>query len=91
MPERRCDVRIGDNFYSLPHGHENVEKYLISKFPDDANGIKKYFKTLRCYAKGHRRLPFELGYWEFFFFPIIGFKGFILPLLQKKKVGNVMD
>lgn len=81
IPERHCDVRIGNRFYSLPHGHDNVETYLISKFPDEANGIKKYFKILRCYAKGYRRFPFELSYWEFLFFPIINFKNFILPCI----------
>lgn len=81
VPERRCDIIIGNNFYSLPHGHDAVEKYLADKFPNDKKAIEKYFKMLRCYAKGHRRMPFEMGYWEFFFFPCTGFKGFIQPLI----------
>lgn len=81
IPERRCDVFVGKNFYSLPHGHKNVENYLIEKFPDEKSGIKKYFSMLYRLANGHKHQPYEMGYWEFFFFPITGFRGFILPLI----------
>lgn len=56
-PDGFDHVFIGDEQFDIPKGEERYIKRLITRFPDDANGIKKLFKTIDDIGSLMRSLP----------------------------------
>lgn len=77
--------------YTVPEGIENAQNYLISQFPHEEKGIKKYFKMLKKTAYTMGKLPYDMTFLEFMIYPFVK-----LPLLLKiyfnqKSTAEVMD
>lgn len=43
-----CDIIIGSNKYHIPRGFDNVERNLLSYFPDDAEAIGNYIRSVKA-------------------------------------------
>lgn len=73
----------------IPHG--NTEKALIELFPDEAMGIKKYFKKIRFQAFLVRRFPFDMKFLDFFFAPLSTLIFLANNAIRNKSVGEVLN
>lgn len=75
--------------YTIPH--KNTQDYLISKFPHEEEGIKKYFKKIKSQAKLARKFPFDMGHFEFLLAPFNTMVPMFYNQITNKKVGDVLD
>ncbi|MEI0607672.1 NAD(P)/FAD-dependent oxidoreductase [Brachyspira pulli] len=75
----------------IPEGYENVMNTLEKEFPEEKGGIKKYFGGLSRIMYMIRRLPYDLKFFDFFFYPITTFPMNLYHLFTQKKLGNVLD
>lgn len=77
--------------YIIPEGYKNAKEELIKKFPHEKSGIKKYFRKLLMTSIATRRLPFDLSFLDFFFYPITTLPFQIRNILFQKSVGDTLD
>lgn len=75
----------------IPEGYDNVMRVLEKEFPEDKKGIRSYFAGLSRMLYMIRRLPYDLNFIDFFFFPITTFPLQVYEFIKQKKVGPVLD
>ncbi|KAH0569274.1 All-trans-retinol 13,14-reductase [Spironucleus salmonicida] len=85
------DIADKENHYSIPHGLDNARNYLIEKFPHEEKGIRRYFKKIYNTARCATTLPYNMGYFQFFFFPIVHSVHFTWPMIRKHTIGQWLD
>ncbi len=76
---------------TIPHGHKNVINELSKYFPEERKNLKKYFASMNRIAYMSRRLPYDLKFWDFFFYPITTLPLNIYHIIKQHKVGDVLD
>ncbi|WP_297205214.1 NAD(P)/FAD-dependent oxidoreductase [uncultured Brachyspira sp.] len=76
---------------TIPEGYENVINTLEKEFPEEKAGIKKYFAGLSRMMYMIRRVPYDLKFWDFFFFPVTTFPMILYQLFTQKNTGDVLD
>lgn len=57
-------VHIGNHRFDYPDNPEELEARLISKFPEEEKGIKKYLKLIRLASEELYSLPYIKGFWK---------------------------
>lgn len=76
---------------TLPHGIENVKSILKKEFPDEANGIDKYFSAIKLQAYSIRKFPWDMNFMELFLFPFTTAWIFLKNKITNKKVDEVLS
>lgn len=71
--------------------HKTTKEALISLFPDEKDGIEKYFKKLKFQARLNYKFPFDMGFLEFFFAPLHTLGFLTISAIRKRKVGDMLD
>lgn len=84
-------MRTESQEYTIPEGREEAIAYLIEKFPHEKRGIKAYFRAMGEVSYSIRRLPPDLKFWDFFFFPITTLPIIIKNWFQQATVAQKMD
>lgn len=74
---------------TIPHG--NTQEILIKAFPDEKEGIKKYFKKIKFQSFLVRKFPFDMKFLDFFFAPLTTLIFFGYNMIRNKSVGEVLD
>lgn len=55
---------------TVPDGYQNIINVLGEEFPEEKAGLKKYFAGLSRMLYMIRRLPYDLKFFDFFFYPL---------------------
>lgn len=55
---------IGEERFDIPAGFDNFMEALISRFPHEKKGIKRYLNTLRDVSKELQLIPKINGFWD---------------------------
>lgn len=76
---------------TIPHGGNASKEALKAAFPHEADGIESYFAAIRRQAYVVRRLPFDLGFFDFFFWPVTTLPIALYNVLANRKVADVLD
>lgn len=76
---------------TIPHGQEKVKEVLKQEFPHESAGIDAYFKAINQQAYAVRKFPWDLGFLDFFFFPITTAWIFAKNIISNAKVSDVLD
>ena len=84
-------IKTEDTDLVIPEGYENVIDTLEKEFPEEKQGIRKYFAGLSRMMYMIRRVPYDLKFFDFFFYPITTFPMNLYHLFTQKKLGNVLD
>ncbi|MGL4524785.1 MAG: phytoene desaturase family protein [Spirochaetia bacterium] len=84
-------LRAGSEEFTIPHGRKAAIEYLISKFPHEEKGIRKYFAAMQEVSYSIRRLPCDLKFWDFFFFPLTTLPLHIKNFVQQATVSQKMN
>lgn len=80
-----------DIHYNVPEGVKEAEEYFISQFPNEACGIKKYFRKLKSTSYTMGKLPYDMNILEFILYPVIKLPRVIYYYFNQKSVGEVLD
>ena len=78
------EVRTQKGIFRMPHGVEEAQKALTSKFPNEKKGIERYFKTIKTIGIKLERLQ-NPSWYHFAFFP------FLFAEILWNKPKNVTD
>ena len=73
----------------IPEGYENAINTLEKEFPEEKEGIKKYFAGLSRMMYMIRRVPYDLKFWDYFFFPVTTLPMILYQLFKQKNTGDV--
>lgn len=76
---------------TVPDGYQNIIKVLGDEFPEEKAGLKKYFAGLSRMLYMIRRLPYDLKFFDFFFYSITTLPLNIYHYFTQKNVGSVLD
>ncbi len=60
---------IGNERFDIPAGMDAFKEKLISKFPHEAKGIERYFKTVNDVSRELQLIPKLHGFWNKVFIP----------------------
>ena len=61
------EIVIADNHYRFPSGRDNLEAYIISLFPEESEGISKYFDSIEDAAGKDLFFMLKVFPWEFLY------------------------
>ncbi len=75
----------------IPEGHKEAMKALEKQFPSEKAGIRKYFAGLKRMGYMIRRVPYELKFLDFMFYPITTFPMHLYQMFTQKKTSDVMN
>lgn len=90
LPET-WDIIDNNNTYRVPEGIEEAKKYLISKFPHEEKGIKKYFSILKSTAYTMGKIPYDMNFFQFLLYPFIKFPRVVKYFFNQKSTGEILD
>ena len=76
---------------TIPYGYENVINVLSEKFPEDKEGIKKYFAMIDEYLSSSSRLPYNMNLLQFFASLVKVIPSKIKAKKRQDKVGPILD
>lgn len=76
---------------TVPDGYQNIINVLGEEFPEEKAGLKKYFAGLSRMLYMIRRLPYDLKFFDFFFYPLTTLPLNIYHYFTQKNVGSVLD
>lgn len=77
--------------YKVPEGIKEAEEYLISQFPHETKGIKKYFKKMKRAAFTMGKLPYDMNFFEFLIYPLVKFPFVVKYFFDQRSTGEVLD
>lgn len=77
--------------YKIPEGIKEAENYLISQFPAEKKGIKKYFRMMKRAAFAFGKLPYDMNFFQFLLYPVTKFPLVAKYFFNNKSVGEVLD
>ncbi len=83
-PDEFFRVKTGKSDFIMPDGIEAAIKALTEKFPNDREGIKKYFGLLKAIGDDFERLQ-QIRWWQKMLFP------FIFTTLLKYRKSSVTE
>ncbi|MGL4367853.1 MAG: phytoene desaturase family protein [Brevinemataceae bacterium] len=84
-------IKTQSSSITIPHGHKHVKSYLKNLFPEESQGIDRYFTDLAITARAHNRFPNDLNPVRFMFFPILGSPFLLRNQLQQANTGDKLD
>lgn len=90
LPETWEVVDNGEKF-RVPEGIEEAKKYLISQFPQEEKGIKKYFAILKSTAYTMGKMPYDMNFFQFLLYPLVKFPRVVKYFFNQKSVGEMLD
>ena len=76
---------------TVPDGYQNIINVLGEEFPEEKAGLKKYFAGLSRMLYMIRRLPYDLKFFDFFFYSLTTLPLNIYHYFTQKNVGTVLD
>ena len=76
---------------SIPEGYREAISTLEKNFPNEKAGIRKYFKALSRMGYMIRRLPYDLKFWDFFFYPLTTMPMTLYHLATQKNTADVLN
>ena len=77
--------------YKVPEGIKEAQEYLISQFPHEEKGIKKYFKMMKRAAFTMGKLPYDMNFFEFLIYPLVKFPFVAKYFFDQRSTGEVLD
>ena len=77
--------------YKVPEGIKEAKEYLISQFPHEEKGIKKYFKMMKLAAFTMGKLPYDMNFFEFLIYPLVKFPFVVKYFFDQRSTGEVLD
>ena len=90
LPET-WDIKNNNETFRVPEGVEEAKKYLISKFPHEEKGIKKYFSILKSTAYTMGKIPYDMNFFQFLLYPFIKFPRVVKYFFNQKSTGEMLD
>ena len=77
--------------YKVPEGIKEAKEYLMSQFPHEEKGIKKYFSMMKRAAFAFGRLPYDMNFFEFLIYPLVKFPFVVKYFFDQRSTGEVLD
>ena len=90
LPET-WDIKDNNETFRVPEGDEEAKKYLISKFPHEEKGIKKYFAILKSTAYTMGKIPYDMNFFQFLAYPFVKLPRLIKYYFDQKSTGEMLD
>ncbi len=90
LPET-WDIKDNNETFRVPEGVEEAKKYLISKFPHEEKGIKKYFAILKSTAYTMGKISYDMNFFQFLLYPLIKFPRVVKYFFNQKSTGEMLD
>lgn len=84
-------IKTESTEYTIPEGRENVINYLKKKFPEESNGIGKYFADLDFTTRAAEILPSDMNPIQFLFYPIMRLPVVLRNMFAQSNTGAKLD